>query len=110
MATYNLNMADEKLIDQITDIDALTQRIPRIQTFLEGIQDKKTELRQAGNRGQFTRTSGWWKDGSMQYAGTLPVSIKAAIEQIDPEFFKSPAKTLRFFSQHPEYIVTEVVG
>jgi hypothetical protein len=113
MATHHLNMADRKLIDQITDIDVLTERIPRIQTFLQGVQEQRQLIASQGpeHRGQFTRTSGWWADGSTMYLGTLPVSVKAAIELIDPEFFdsKRPEKAIRFFRDHPEYIVTQVV-
>lgn len=110
MATYNLNLADEHLIEQITDLDALTNAIPRIQTFLEGVKEQRAIIADQGHAGRFTRSTGWWQNGSMQYLGTLPVSVKAAIEQIDPDFFnpQTPQKALKFFSAHPEYIVSEV--
>lgn len=107
MATYRLNMADEKLIEEVTDPDTLIKHIPRIETFYEGVQDWKRMERASSTRGPFTGKSGFTSSKNLQHLGWVPQSVVAAVLMIDPEFWTTPAKVLKFFQAHPEYIVVD---
>lgn len=111
MATYQINMADEKLIGQIADPEAITKAAPRLSSFFEGVKDMRNMLvSEPGGKGTFTRTSGWFKGSKkMQYVGTVPVSLVAAVREIDPGFWEDVKKVERFFLLHPEYVVKSVV-
>lgn len=108
MPTYSLNMADEKFINQVIEPEELVRRVPRLATFFEGIQEQKSALADLGRKGPTTGSTGWWTGGNAQYIGTVPISVKAAIQEIDPDFWTDQRKVLRFFATHPEYVVTSV--
>jgi|SRR5882672_90758 len=108
MPTYSLNMADEKFINQVLEPEELTRRVPRLATFFEGIKEQRGALADLGTKGPKTGSTGWWKNGTAQYLGTVPISVKMAIQEIDPEFWEDQRKVMRFFATHPEYVVTSV--
>jgi len=112
MSTYRINMADERLIGQIVDPETLVQRVPRMEEFFKGVEDMRAALAQeADGKGRYTKTSGWWKGSrTMQYVGTTPISVRAAIREIDPGFWEDPVKVVRFYDLHPEYKVKSVVS
>jgi hypothetical protein len=107
--THGLSFADERLITQITNTDDLARRVPRLITFWDGVGEMREIIRDQGaRRHPHSGSTGWWANGKMKYAGTVPVSIKAAIEMVDPGFFRSVEKVERFFAMHPEYRITEI--
>lgn len=103
MATYRLSMADENLIEQITDTDELTQRIPRLNTFFEGVQEMKQLQKEISTLGRFTKKSGFDPGRNFQRVATIPYSIAHTIWHIDPDFWSDKAKVYRFLKAHPEY-------
>ena len=109
MAVYNLNMADENLIEQITDHEELENRIPNFSTFLDGVQDLKTLNAESSTIGAFTHRSGFSKCKTWQRIASVPWSVACAIKEIDPLFFKDPVKVGRFLKKHPEYATTSII-
>ena len=109
MATYNLNMADENLIEEITDHDELTRRIPNYSTFLEGVQDLESLHAEASTIGAFTKRSGFSKCKTWQRIASIPWSVACAIKEIDPNYFRDPVKVGKFLKKHPEYATTNII-
>lgn len=105
---HGLSFADEKLITQITDVETLATRVPRLVDFWEGVKYLRELHRTDGVKGHLTKSTGWMTGRKMQYLGTIPVSVKAAIMEVDPDFFRSEEKVRRFFAAHPEYRITEI--
>jgi len=109
MATYNLNMADENLIEEITEQDELAKRIPWFNTHLEGVQDLRILQAEASTLGKFTRQSGFTPCRTMQRIASIPWPVAVAIKEIDPTFFRDPAKVGRFLKKHPEYSTVSLI-
>jgi hypothetical protein len=109
MAVYNLNMADENLIEEITDQVELNRRIPGFNTFLEGAQDLRTLNAEASQLGKYTKQSGFSKCRTFQRIASIPWSVAVAIKEIDPLFFRDPVKVGRFLKRHPEYAVVQTI-
>jgi hypothetical protein len=109
MAVYNLNMADENLIEEITDQVELNRRIPGFNTFLEGAQDLRTLNAEASQLGKYTKQSGFSKCRTFQRIASIPWSVAVAIKEIDPLFFRDPIKVGRFLKRHPEYAVVQTI-
>ena len=103
MAVYNLNMAAEKQINAITDVETLRVRVPRFEGFWNAVKDMKEFQAQNSNLGKYTKQSGYWPTRNMQRVASIPYSIAAAILEVDPEFFTDRGKVYRFLAQHPEY-------
>jgi hypothetical protein len=110
MATYRWSPADENLLDQVLDQDTLTQRVPRLSTFFDGIQEMKSIQAEVSTLGEFTKRTGFTPGKNFQRVATIPYSVKAALEAVDPEFFRDKAKVYRFLSRHPEYDVRTKLG
>lgn len=109
MTVYNLNMADENLIEEITNHDELAQRIPGFNTFLEGVQDLKTLNAEMSTLGKYTKQSGFSKCRTFQRFASIPWPVAVAIKEIDPLFFKDPVKVGRLLKKHPEYMVVQAI-
>ena len=109
MAVYNLNMADENLIEEITDLDTLTKRVPRLNQFFEGIEDVASWQAANGKLGKFTGKTGFSTNGNLQRIATIPFSVAAAVREIDPLFWRDPVKVGRFLKKHPEYCVVRTI-
>lgn len=104
MAVYNLNLANEKQINAITDLETLRVRVPRFENFWDAVKDMKDLMANGGSTlGAHTKQSGFWPSRNMQRVATIPYSIAAAILEVDPEFFTDRGKVYRFLAQHPEY-------
>jgi hypothetical protein len=109
VATYNLNMADEKLIEQITDNDELERRIPNYSGFLANNEDIRNMHAESSTIGSFTHRSGFSKCKTFQRFASIPWPVACAIKEIDPLFFKDPEKVGRLLRKHPEYAVTQII-
>lgn len=103
MAVHRFSAAEDKLLDQITDQDELIRRMPRMNTFFEGIQDMKTLVNEISVLGTFTKKSGFVAGKNFQRIASIPYSVAHAILEIDPEFWTNKAKVYRFLEAHPEY-------
>jgi len=110
MATFNLNMADENLLDKVLDQDVLEERVPRLKTFFEGIQEMRSLQAEVSTLGEFTKRTGFTPGKNFQRIATIPYSVKAAIEAVDPIFFRDKEKVLRFLKRHPEYDTRTKLG
>lgn len=107
--THGLSFADDRLIASITDTDELSRRVPRLVTFWEGVKEMRELIRDEGaKKHPFSGSTGWWANGKMKYAGTVPASVKMAIEEVDPTYFRKVENVERFFALHPEYVITEI--
>jgi len=109
MTVYNLNMADENLIEEITNHDELAKRIPGFSTFLEGAQDLKTLNAEASQLGKYTKQSGFSKCRTFQRIASIPWAVACAIKEIDPTYFRDPVKVGKFLRKHPEYAVVQTI-
>ena len=109
MAIYNLNMADENLIEEITDVDTLTKRVPRLTDFFDGIQDVASWQVANGKLGQFTGKTGFSTNGNLQRIATIPFSVAQAVREIDPTYWRDPVKVGKFLKKHPEYCTVRTV-
>jgi len=109
MAIYNLNMADENLIEEITDVDELTKRVPRLNDFFDGVEDVASWQMANGQLGKYTGKTGFSTNGNLQRIATIPFSVAQAVREIDPEFWRSPEKVGRFLKRHPEYCTVRTV-
>lgn len=103
MAVYNLNMADEKLIDETIEVDQLVSHVPRLENFFDGIQEMASMQAEISKIGEVTKRSGFTPDMRMQRIATIPYSVAHTIQEVDPEFWKDKAKVYRFLARHPEY-------
>src|SRR6267142_1674512 len=110
MAIYRWTGADEQKIDSILEIDELRKRVPRLESFYEGVKEVKGWLSDNSFAGQFTNTRGWTKGKMMKRIGSIPYSVAAAIKQINPEAFQSSEWTYAFLKKHPEYSVEDKKG
>lgn len=111
MAKHQINFADENLISKVVEPEGLVERVPRLKGFFEGVKDMREVLAsEPGGRSPFTGSTGWWKGSRMmQYLGTTPTAVRAAIREIDPGFWEDPVKVVRFYEMHPEYKVKSIV-
>ena len=109
MAIHNLNMADENLIEEVIEGTGRENRIPWLNTHLEGVQEFKTLQAEISTLGKFTKQSGFSKCRTMQRIASIPWPVACAIKEIDPLFFKDPVKVGRFLKKHPEYSVVQTI-
>jgi hypothetical protein len=109
MATYNLNMADEKLIEQITNPEQLEPRIENYSGFLDHVKALETMHAESSTIGSFTHRSGFSKCKTFQRIASIPWSVACAIKEIDPGFFRDPVKVGKFLKKHPEYATTRII-
>ncbi len=109
MGKYVLDIADKNLVDSITNTEELTRRVPRLETFFDGIEEKREVLSTVGHVGQFTRKSGFSADGSLQHFATVPLSVFSAMLEIDPEFGTDEKKLLAWLRRNPQFATTERV-
>jgi len=109
MAIHNLNMADENLIEEVIADTESQNRIPWLNTHLEGVQELKTLQAEITTLGKYTNQSGFSKCRTMQRFASIPWPVAIAVKQIDPLFFKDPVKVGRFLKKHPEYCVVQTV-
>ena len=111
MAIYRWNGADEKKIDSVLEMDELRKRVPRLESFYEGVQEVKGWLTDNSFEGKFTNTRGWTKGHFMKRLGTVPFSVAAAMKEIKPDSFPSGITgrpwTYAFLKAHPEYSVQD---
>jgi hypothetical protein len=105
VAIYKWNGAEEKMIDSVLEIDELRKRVPRLESFYEGVQHVKGWLTDNSFEGKFTNSRGWTSNRQMKRIGSVPYSVAAAIKEIHPEAFKNRAWTYEFLRRHPEYSV-----
>lgn len=110
MATYRLDLADKKLVDQISDPDTLVAYVPRMKTFLNAMREKRNLMANGGSTvGRFTKASGFTPDGHFQYAATVPVSVFTAMLEVDPEFGTNQEKFIAWLKRNPQFAATERV-
>jgi len=107
--TYRLNIADSNLIHEIAEPEILIPHVPRMETFFDGIKEMRDAQAQTSRIGKHTRSSAWTNDGKMQYAGTVPASIAAAVRELDDGFWEDESKVRWFFQHFPQYTVTSRV-
>jgi hypothetical protein len=109
MAIYNLNMAEENLIEEITNRQELERRIPWLNQQLDAVQELKALQAEASTLGRFTKQSGFTKCRTMQRIASIPWPVAIAIKEIDPLFFRNPEKVGKFLKKHPEYCVVQTI-
>ena len=102
MAKFTMNMADGNLIKSVLEADGLRARVPRMNTFFEGIRDMKV-IETNSAHGLFTKKSGFTPCRTMQYMGTVTPAILAMVYEVDQEFWNSSEKIAWFFRNFPEY-------
>lgn len=103
MAVYRWIGAEEKIIHNLLDQDALLKKVPRLHTFYEGVGEMRSLQAEISTLGSMTRRSGFTPGKDFQRIASIPYSVAAAIVMIDPEFFKDRGKVYRFLKAHPEY-------
>lgn len=106
---FRLSFADAKLIQEIAEPEILIPHVPRFETLFEGIAEKREMEAQSSTCGKYTRMSGFTPDGEMQFLGTVPQSVAAAVRVVDDGFWEDPKKVLWFFQHFPQYKVTSKV-
>lgn len=99
----HFSFADENFINSVIEPNHLVERVPRLETFFEGVQEMKDLQARGSTYGAHNKVSGFTPGRQMQRIATIPYSIAAAILEVDPEFFTDRGKVYRFLSQHPEY-------
>lgn len=109
MSVYRFSAAEDKLLDQITDKDELIHRLPRMNTFFEGVQDMRTLVSEISVLGTFTKKTGFVAGKNFQRIASIPYSVAHAILEIDPDFWTNKAKVYRFLEAHPEYDTRSLV-
>lgn len=105
MRIFKWNGADERLIDSVIESEELRKRLPRLDSFYEGVKEVKGWLGDNSFEGRFTNTRGWTKGREMKRIGSVPHSVAAAIKEIYPDAFKTREWTYEFLRKHPEYSV-----
>jgi len=106
MGIYNLNMADENLINDVTSYEVLRKRIPRYEALYENINEMKRLQAEISTLGTFTKKTGFLPGKNFQRVATIPTAIVHAIWEVDPMFWQTPAKFFRFLKNHPEFDTT----
>lgn len=109
MAVYNLNMADNKLIESISDPDELVKRMPRLNGFYEGVQEMGDLIQEISVLGSITKKTGFVAGKNFQRIASLPQALAHTIWMVDPDFWTNKAKVYRFLEKHPEYDTRRVV-
>lgn len=107
MAIYKWNGADEKLIDSVIESEELRKRLPRLESFYEGVKEVKGWLGDNSFEGRFTNSRGWTSDKQMKRIGSVPFSVVAAIKMVNPDAFLTREWTYEFLRRHPEYSVED---
>ena len=109
MPVHNLNMADENLIEEITDMDTLLARVPRFEQFFDAVKDLESFQAANSKAGELSGRTGFTIDKSLQWIARVPISVACAVKEIDPMFWRDPVKVGKFLKKHPEYCVTRVI-
>lgn len=110
MATHRLDFADKHLVDSITDPDTLVERVPRMAGYFKAMQDLRDAIASdPSSIGAHTRQSGFTPDGTMQFAARVPVSVFAAMLEIDPTFGTDERKFVEWLKRNPQFAASQRV-
>jgi len=100
----------ETEVDYISDVDRITERLPRYQEHFEAIQERSKVLAECALAKMNSQAVGMSRGGTMQQiAAGIPISVWATMHQIDPELFLNKRKFYAWLAKHPEYRVGKTV-
>jgi hypothetical protein len=93
MAKHFIDLAPEmKLLGQALEPAATEHAAPRLKEFHEGIAEMRNVQSEISQLSKFTKKRGFSGCGNFQRVATIPVSVKAAIQEVIPDLFEDKTK------------------
>lgn len=101
----NIITSRENEIDYVSDARRLRDRLApgRMETFVEGVSDVRQALEECKKISTARQALGVSPSGNWFRAATVPVSVMAAIYEVEPDFLKDKSMFYRWLARHPEY-------
>jgi hypothetical protein len=95
----------ENVLDEVTSAQVLKDTLPegRMETFVEAVSDIRAANEEAYKISNFKRVAGMSDSGNWMRVATIPLSVIACIEQVEPGFFQNKKRFYRWLNRHPEY-------
>jgi hypothetical protein len=102
--------ASRSVILDVMDPNAVVERVPRLDRgFFNPMQELRKAKEEAAATKSYSHAVGMTEDGTMQHLVTVPLSVWAAIEQLEPGFFSKRRNVYKLREEHPEYRVGKQV-
>ena len=102
--------ASRSVILDVMDPNTVVERVPRLDNgFFDPMQELRKAKEEAAVSKSWAHSVGFTDKGTMQHLITVPLSIWAAIENLEPGFFSNRKNVYRLREEHPEYRVGKQV-
>ena len=95
----------EQVLDEVTSAHVLKDKLPegRMEQFVEAVSDIRAANEEAYKITNFKRVAGLSDSGNWMRVATIPLSVIAVIEQVEPGLFQDKKRFYRWLNRHPEY-------
>lgn len=95
----------EQILDEVTSAHVLKDRLPegRMDQFVEAVSDIHQAHEEIAKITNARRIAGMSEGGNMMRVASVPLSVVAAIEQVEPGLFQDKKRFYRWLNRHPEY-------
>lgn len=89
-----LSPADKKLMEELTDPDMLSARVPYIKSALEGVEEMSKMMQDISGRGRFTGIAGMGvlPGLNIQKVAHIPVHVAEALLIVEPDILTNKPK------------------